>query len=251
MFVIGKIFGWLLHPFYWIVFLILLALFRRDAFLRRRWLIVAGVMVLFFTNPWIITRLFLAWQPARQELAVHETYEAGILLGGYAGWDEKGRAAYFNGSSDRFLETVRLYESGHIRKIVLTGAAGQLTATDFVEADFARSTLLEMGVPDTDILVERRSRNTFENADFTKILLDSLGMKGKQVLITSAMHMPRAELIFRKTGIDVRPYPCAYMVVPQDGSFGLESLLPGAHCFDMWDVYLRERAGHLVASLRN
>jgi len=250
MFVIGKIFGWLLHPFLWIVLVIIVALVRRDSFLRRRWLIVAGVMLVFFTNPWIITRLFLAWQPLRQEFGVHETYETGILLGGYAGWDVKGRAAYFNGSSDRFLETVRLYRTGHIRKIVLTGAAGQLTATDFVEADFAKATLLEMGVPDPDILVERRSRNTFENADFTKLLLDSLGMKGKQVLITSAMHMPRAELIFRKNGMEVRPYPCAYMVLPQDTEIGVESVLPSAHCFEMWDIYLRERTGYLVASLR-
>ena len=250
MFVIGKIVGWFLHPFYWIVGLIVFALTRKDPYLKRRWLIISGLLAILFSNPWVIDRFCLSWQPARHEFSSGERYACGILLGGYAGWDTKGGNAYFNGSSDRFLETVRLYKLGHISKVLLTGAAGQLRSTDFIEADFARATLLEMGVPAADILTERRSRNTFENADFTKALLDSMGMKGPFALITSAMHMPRASLIFRKAGVEVRPYPCAYMVTPQDGQFSPWSLLPSAHAFDLWDVYLRERAGHLAATWR-
>ena len=250
MFVIGKILGSLLHPFLWVVIAIAIALFTKDSFLKRRRLIFAGLIAYFFSNYWIIAHLFLAWQPARQEFAANETYETGILLGGYSGFDGTDGLGYFNGNSDRFLETVRLYKSGHLRKILLTGANGQLSASDFVEADFAKATLLEMGVPAADILTERRSRNTIENAEFSRTLLDSLGIKGKQALITSAMHMPRATLIFRKASVDVRPYPCAYLVVPDDGHTGPGSLMPSSHAYELWDIYLRERIGYLVAALR-
>lgn len=250
MFVIGKIIGLFLHPFYWIVAIIVIALTRKDVFLKKRWLLIAGLSALFFSNSWFINKLHLSWQTERREFAAGESHVCGILLGGYAGWDAKGRAAYFNGSSDRFLETVRLYKMGHIRKILLTGAAGQLMSTDFVESDFAKATLLELGVPAADIFTERRSRNTFENAEFSKVLMDSMGVKGSCVLITSAMHMPRASLIFRKAGVDVRPYPCAYTIVPEDGRLTLESMVPNAHAFDLWDVYLRELAGFLAARLK-
>jgi uncharacterized SAM-binding protein YcdF (DUF218 family) len=250
MFVLGKLFGFLLHPFLWGTLLALFGVFTRDSYRRRKRLVAAGVLLLVFSNPWLINRLVLAWQPPKKEFTHGEVYPTGILLGGYAGFDNAGKQAYFNGSSDRFLETVRLYQSGHIHKIILTGANGQLLSSGFVEADFAKATLLDMGVPGSDIITERKSRNTIENAAFTKSILDSLGIQGPQTLITSALHMPRAEMIFRKAGMDVRPYPCAYLVVPDDGAFTWEAFVPSAHAFNLWDNYLKEVMGYLVVKLR-
>ena len=72
--------------------------------------------------------------------------------------------------------------------------------------------LKEWGIPGEVILIEGRSRNTYENALETKQIL-----KDKQIdkilLVTSAFHMPRALATFRTVGIDAVPSPSSYSIV--------------------------------------
>jgi uncharacterized SAM-binding protein YcdF (DUF218 family) len=54
--------------------------------------------------------------------------------------------------------------------------------------------------------MERRSRNTYENAEFSKVLVSPKSGE-RWLLVTSAHHMPRSVGIFRKVGFEVEPYP--------------------------------------------
>jgi uncharacterized SAM-binding protein YcdF (DUF218 family) len=63
-----------------------------------------------------------------------------------------------------------------------------------------------LGVPETAILTEDRSRTTYENAANTKHLLGSSHI----LLVTTAYHLPRAVALFRKQGFTVTPMPCGY-----------------------------------------
>jgi uncharacterized SAM-binding protein YcdF (DUF218 family) len=65
-----------------------------------------------------------------------------------------------------------------------------------------------LGVPETAILLEERSRTTYENAVYTKRILGDASV----LLVTSAGHLPRATALFRKQGLQVTPYPCGYTV---------------------------------------
>ena len=247
MFIFSKIIGFFLNPFLWIVALALFALMTRDSYRRKRRLIAAGLLLLLFSAPLIINKLTIAWQPASRELSIGEHFETGILLGGYTIYDETEKKGYFTTHADRFLETARLYKSGHLSKVIITGGQPFPNPDGFLEADFSREKLLEMGIPAQDIIVEARSRNTKENAKFTRTILDSMHVKGRQLLITSAMHMPRAEKIFRNEGISVDTYPCAYMVVPKNGKWQFDQWLPNARSFELWNVYLRELVGWIAA----
>ena len=68
------------------------------------------------------------------------------------------------------------------------------------------------------MLYARNSRNTVENAYLSRELAGDR-FAGKWVLVTSAVHMPRAVGVFRKAGWQILPYPVDYLTDGR-GSFG-------------------------------
>ncbi len=60
-------------------------------------------------------------------------------------------------------------------------------------------------------MLERRSRNTWENAEFSKAI--AAPKNGERwLLVTSAYHMPRSVGIFRKVGFAIEPYPADWQL---------------------------------------
>jgi uncharacterized SAM-binding protein YcdF (DUF218 family) len=103
------------------------------------------------------------------------------------------------------VELARRYPGA---RLVFTGGNGSFWQDDASEADGARRLWLALGVPDSQMLFESRSRNTWENAVLTHELLDP--KPGETwLLVTSAWHMPRSVGIFRRVGFEVVPYPVA------------------------------------------
>jgi uncharacterized SAM-binding protein YcdF (DUF218 family) len=77
------------------------------------------------------------------------------------------------------------------------------------EAEAAAAYLAELGVPASKIIPEVRARDTMENASYTAKLCADKGCK-KIILVTSAFHMPRAVLLFRRAGFaGIEPFPVA------------------------------------------
>ncbi len=96
----------------------------------------------------------------------------------------------------RSVSTLRAYQAGHFRKIVLVGA---------IVGSEMRELLASRGVPRDVLDVENASRSTRENALFTARQL--AGESGSKVLLTSDFHMFRAALAFRRAGLAVRTRP--------------------------------------------
>ena len=204
-------------------------------------------MLLFFTNPFIISKLILAYQPKKVTLRTDENYSAGILLGGFAGKNKTDHQTYFSEQSDRFIQAMLLYKTGHIKKIIVAAGDGSVfNRGDFREGDFVQEQLIAMGIPAADIAVDRNSRNTAENAINAKKIIDSLQLPPPYLLVTSAIHIPRAKKTFTKAGIDVIPYPAAYFVRPPDSVVPTDYILPSANALKNWDMYLREITGSLL-----
>lgn len=67
------------------------------------------------------------------------------------------------------------------------------------------------GVPGSAVLVEKRSRTTYENILYSRETAASAG--GRAWLVTSALHMPRAMATAQKQGLKLRPYPCDYRAI--------------------------------------
>jgi uncharacterized SAM-binding protein YcdF (DUF218 family) len=78
------------------------------------------------------------------------------------------------------------------------------------EAKGVHKLWLDLGVPDSQMSFEDRSRNTWENALFTRDLIAPKPGE-RWLLVTSAWHMPRAMGIFRRVGFDVTAYPVDFL----------------------------------------
>jgi uncharacterized SAM-binding protein YcdF (DUF218 family) len=90
--------------------------------------------------------------------------------------------------------------------IVFSGGNGSLNSTSPAEADFAARLFESFGIPSERILRESHSRNTAENARFSRILVNPK-LDERWLLVTSAAHMPRAVGTFRKASFSVEAYP--------------------------------------------
>ena len=81
-----------------------------------------------------------------------------------------------------------------------------MISADAREADYAAAIFESLGVSRERLTMERRSRNTQENAEFSKLI--AAPKSGERwLLVTSAYHMPRSVGLFRKAGFAVEPYP--------------------------------------------
>lgn len=236
---LSKIAYFFIAPENWIIALSLWIFFSKSRIVKKRLTLVVILLALIFGNRFIYISLVNAWQPKPVDLANTVPYEAGILLGGSSSFDKYGRG-YFNMSSDRFIEACILYKTGKIKKIIISG--GSNGPGQPKDADFQYKKMIEIGIPAIDILVENASRSTFENATFTKKLTDSLSLKPPFVLITSAMHIPRAERVFRKAGLAVVPFPCNYYVFEGDFDF-FDYFIPKVGTILSWSSYLKEVVG--------
>lgn len=122
-------------------------------------------------------------------------------------------------SAERMTAAAGLSRQFPDAKIIFTGGVGTLGGQiwgDTTEADAARQLFQSFGIPDERMLFESRSRDTYENAQFTYQLLKPAPGQ-TYLLVTSGYHMPRSMALFRKAGFDVMPYPVNYRTAgPQD-----------------------------------
>jgi uncharacterized SAM-binding protein YcdF (DUF218 family) len=173
----------------------------------------------------------------------------GILLGGLASYDQWLKKNFFREASDRFIQTARLYETGKINKILVTGGNAIFVAdSTYSEADFLRNSFRELKIPDSALIIETKSRNTIENATFSDRIMKEKKLESPAILITSAIHMPRAVRIFRKAGIEVIPFPSNYLITDEDTELKLKNMIPSANTLNKWGALLKEWVGLLRIS---
>lgn len=170
-----------------------------------------------------------------------------VLLGG--GVIETGyRAAEAdqNHAADRLWHAMRLYRAGKAPRVLVTG--GPMHSDKVSEADRLAMLLQEIGVPESALLIERRSRNTRENATNSAALLNGL-VTGPVLLVTSATHMPRAVRLFEAAGIAVIPAATDYRA-PIDGAWGRNVWLPQAWALEQTTEALKEYLASAYDQLR-
>lgn len=124
-----------------------------------------------------------------------------------------------NDAAERFIEGALLAREWPEARVAFTGGSGGLAALGRVSwnAAMAADLLVELGVPRERIELEDASRNTAENAALGHLLFDP--QPGETwVLVTSALHMPRAVATFTRAGWEgVVPWPVDYRSTPGNG----------------------------------
>lgn len=120
------------------------------------------------------------------------------------------------GAVERLISFAALSKKYPNAKLVFTSGSGKFLSQNIKEGDMVGSLLLELGVDKKRLIIEKNSRNTFENAVLSKLLVQPLGRE-TWILITSAFHMPRSVGVFRKVGWDVIPFPVDYYLEDDSG----------------------------------
>lgn len=144
--------------------------------------------------------------PVRPVLPPH--VDGIIMLGGA----EKIDVSYtrqtieLNQFSERYFEFLRLIRLYPGAKKVYTGGNGDMANQQYKGSEVAKKLFEEQGIDTSSLIFESDSRNTYENAIYTKKMIGPAPDE-VWVLITSAAHMPRSFGIFEKAGWNVIPYP--------------------------------------------
>jgi len=238
-FYLSKLVAFLFSPLVW-VFILILYSFRTKKEGRPKKLRIAAVLVLYIcSNAFIVDELFRAWEPVTPDYDLMDTkYEGAIVLGGIGDIDLRLQKINFGHSGDRLFQTLPLYYKARIKRIIFTGGSGSIEFPDKKEGYFVRKYLKSIQFPDSGLIIESESKNTYENAIFTKKILDSLHIEGNFLLVTSGYHMPRALAIFKKAAYKnitpyvtnrssgLRRYTFDHLFIPNPGSlFALEFLI--------------------------
>jgi uncharacterized SAM-binding protein YcdF (DUF218 family) len=178
---------------------------RRIVILATLVLLLIGLLPL---GVWLIEPLEDRFPPPPADMAP----PYGIVVLGGAIDDELGRARHqvsLEEGAARLTEAVALARRFPQSRLVYSGGSSSVTESSSTEAADAGKLWISLGVDPARITLEDRSRNTDENARFTR---DLVHPEPSQVwlLVTSAYHMPRSMGLFRKAGFNIVAYPVDY-----------------------------------------
>jgi uncharacterized SAM-binding protein YcdF (DUF218 family) len=131
-----------------------------------------------------------------------------ILLGGSVEASESAALGQIvaNDSAERILDTIRLAARHPSARLLISGGGGTVFGDGMAEAPIVAKFFEDLKIDPKRLIVEDRSRTTFENAIFSRQLVEPKPGE-RWLLVTSAWHMPRAIGVFRKAGFPVIPYP--------------------------------------------
>jgi uncharacterized SAM-binding protein YcdF (DUF218 family) len=247
-FIFSKVLLFLLFPLNWIIVFLLIALFSKRQKLKRKCFITGVMALIVFSNPLLLYLLAKNWDVGSAPLNKNKIYSSVIVLGGFSGEDKNGNGV-FNENADRFIQGVKLKEEGRVSHILISSGNGNLQQSKFKEAAWVQRVLKEFNLPDSAVLIEPNSRNTFENAAFSKLVLQKAHLPPPYILVTSAYHMRRSLYIFKDAGIDVIPYSSGRITGNAEFSF-IGYMMPDAGVLVDWFIYEKEFIGLTVAHLK-
>jgi uncharacterized SAM-binding protein YcdF (DUF218 family) len=217
-----------------------------DRKLFARFLISFTLIWLYFwslpiTNHWFSEQIMAAYPYSPAERLPKA--QAIVVLGGGV---KPANTTYpqpdMNASADRVWFASQLFQAKKAPMILLVGGLtpeGSL----YTEAEAMRRLLLDLGVPEKAIVLEKSSLNTRQNAILSYTLLHQRDIN-HILLVTSAMHMQRAEIEFKRQGFEVTPAATDYDIEP---ILGLKPYLPNASALHRNTQALKELVGQLVA----
>jgi len=250
-FLLSKLLDFLLLPTVWLLALLLAALLARQARRQRQWLRAAVVLLLIGTNPALVNEALLAWEgPPLPLAALPPTADAAVLLTGITQVDKSPHdRVYLGPGADRLTNALWLYRAGRVRRILVAGGSGTVLGKAHTEAADLATLLRLAGVPASALILEEKSRNTRENALFTRAIVAAQPELDTLVLVTSAAHQRRALGCFQRVGLKPVPFPADFRSTDRRATLDYW-LVPNPEALWLWSRLLHEMAGWAMYRLR-
>ena len=172
-----------------------------------------------------------------------------IVLGGGtdSGKVAKDRNEYSLGEgSERIIKGLEFVRKKPQGIVIFTGFSEALVHEGLSEAEIIEKLIEALNVDTTNVVFEKRSRNTFENASYTSEIINELQIK-KWGIVTSARHMKRAIEVFnhQNSEISFDPIPVDFQTKDSIywGPGNMQSSL------NFWRIYIHETIGYWVYKL--
>jgi uncharacterized SAM-binding protein YcdF (DUF218 family) len=184
---------------------------KRRPLLGRR-MLALGIVLLVVLGLSPIANILLMPLEERFPRGALPSEVAGVLvLGGF----EEARISAGRGglavdeAADRLTEALLLARRLPSAKLIFTGGVASFLPPDYGTAEPISRFLEQAGIARERVVLESRSRNTYENAVLSRELLQPRPGQ-RYLLVTSAYHMPRALATFRVQGFDIIAWPVDY-----------------------------------------
>ncbi len=250
-FILSKILAFIIAPYTWFFAGLLILLKKMWNTPLKKWILSLTVLMYVFSNSFLVDELVRAWEYEDDGIYLKDTrYDLAIVLGGMGRVDERQQRFDFTCSGDRLFQTLGLYYKKRVGKILISGGSGSINHPNEREAIYIKNYLKTISVPDSNIIIESNSKNTYENAIFTKQVLDSLHFKGTILLVTSSFHMRRSLAIFKKAGYkNITPYITNKFTGDRKFEFDY-CFIPNAEAVTTFNMILHEIIGYLTYNIK-
>jgi uncharacterized SAM-binding protein YcdF (DUF218 family) len=245
MIYLHKILPLIFSPLFFIICLIILGLIsgsKKISFI--------GIAVLIIFSIPVVSNKLIAYLESDYELnkpSKVKSADAVVVLSGMAKTiqTKDGLNYEWGEAVDRIFAGIDLFKLNKAPTLILTG--GKLPwSIGEPEGEYLRDVAIKLGVPEKDILITENVENTDQEAKATMKLL-SLDSP-KVILVTSAFHMPRAQLVFEAAGISVIPFPVDFIIGA--GKLTFMSFIPSASSFAATSFFVREMIGRTYYNLK-
>ena len=222
-YIFSKIIGALFKPIGLLILSILyITLTKNHTKIKRKGIIVVLILY-FFSCPVFVNSILRCWESPLKDISSLKKYDFGIVLtGGIINENaSKKNAIILGDQGDRIWQTLCLYRNKKVSRIIISGGDFSVNPEKKIsyENDKAKEFLLQNGVPKEDIIQEKKSINTYENALFSAEILKQNNEKPSVLLISSSFHLKRAEACFKKQGLKPDIYGTAYLGYGDSSNF--------------------------------
>ncbi len=235
---------------------LIIMFFLLYAFLRiKKHFYIGLALLLFFTNPYISQKAIGWWEIKGSNLDSNNVHQAIIILGGFVSSIEiegMHRPVFADGN-DRLMQSIDLYKRNIAPQIIYTAGTDSVFSFNEPESIIGKRKMVQCGIPDSCIIAESKSINTYENAVLTREILKQLDTDWASkpyVIVTSAFHMHRALACFKKAGFEnLTPYGTDFRSIRHQNTI-INTFMPTYGGVENWTFLMKEWIGMIVYKIK-
>ena len=211
---------------------------------------LAGVFILVFCSLPVVSDKLVAYLESDYQLSKPSNIASAdaivVLSGMIKTINSKDGLDYeFGEASDRIFAGINLFKEKKAPKLILT--RGKLPwSVGIPEGEYLKEIAIKNGISENNILLTENVENTDQEAKAIKKLLSE--GKPKVLLVTSAFHMPRAQIVFEAADINVVPFPVDFQ--KELSKLNFMSFIPSAKSFYNTSFFVREIIGRNYYNLK-
>lgn len=214
-------------------------------------------LLLLSSNGWVCNLMVRALEWQNIPAAQLPNADAIVVLGGATRSSFWPRPSVdLSEQGDRLIYAAQLYRQQKAPIIILSGGRIDWRGSGSSESADMVTLLTSIGIPSQALVQDPDSLNTYQNAVNVRKILESRQIR-TVLLVTSAMHIPRALKIFQRQGIQAIPAPTDFLVslgemqeMTSTPKGAILNLLPETDNLNKFTNALKEYVGSFVYRLR-